>query len=88
MHNTELAGRSQAFSSWYSDGIVWWDFADPARPVQRGQFVPPTTADPTGSLPTAPIVWGVFVDRARDLILASDMNSGLWIVRPVGLPDL
>jgi hypothetical protein len=47
-----------------------------------GQFVPPAAADPTGTFPTVPIVWGVYLDRARGLVLASDINSGLWILRP------
>ena len=83
VHNTEVSGTN-AFSSWYSDGIVWWSFADLENPVQRGQFVPPATEDPTGANPTAPVVWGVYLDRERNLVLVSDMNSGLWIVRPTG----
>jgi len=88
VHNTEVARGSQAFSSWYSDGIVWWDFTDPRHPVRRGQFVPPGAEDETGYFPPVPIVWGVAIDRDRDLVLASDINSGLWILRPVGAGDL
>jgi hypothetical protein len=47
--------------------------------------VPPGTEDPTGTFPPIPIVWGVYLDGHRNLVLASDMNSGLWILRPVGL---
>jgi hypothetical protein len=85
VHNTEVAKGTQAFSSWYTDGIVWWDYADPAHPVQRGQFVPPGAEDPEGIFPPIPIVWGVYLDRDRNLVLASDINSGLWILRPIGL---
>jgi len=85
VHNTEIAKGTQAFSSWYTDGIVWWDFHDPAHPTQRGQWVPPAAADPTEIFPAVPIVWGVYLDRQRNLVLASDINSGLWILRPIGL---
>lgn len=87
IHNTERAGvrRSQLFSSWYSDGIVWWSVANRRDPVRKGQFVPPPTEDPTGTFPPVPLVWGVFADRTRNLIYASDINSGLWILRPEGL---
>ncbi|MFC5175145.1 LVIVD repeat-containing protein [Nocardioides taihuensis] len=85
VHNTEVAKGSQAFSSWYSDGIVWWDYRHPSDPVMRGQFVPPAAEDETGTFPTVAIVWGVFLDRQRNLVLASDMNSGLWILRPRAL---
>jgi len=87
IHNTENAGtrRAQLFSSWYSDGVVWWSIANRRDPVKRGQFVPPPTEDPTGTFPPVPLVWGVFADRTRNLIYASDINSGLWILRPTGL---
>ena len=44
----------------------------------RGQFVPPQAA-----------VWGVAIDRQTRMIYASDIGSGLWVVRPTGraLPD-
>jgi hypothetical protein len=78
-HNTEVALGDQLFSSWYSDGIVWWTMDAHGVSRQRGQFVPPPNGD------TPPEVWGVAVDHAHDLVLASDLSSGLWIVRPRGL---
>jgi hypothetical protein len=42
--------------------------------TQLGQFQP-EGAD----------VWGVYPDPAHKLVLASDIGSGLWIVRPKGL---
>jgi hypothetical protein len=81
-HNTEVSHGDQLFSSWYSDGVVWWTMNDQGVSRQLGQFVPP----PTGKTP--PLVWGVAVDAANDLILASDIRSGLWIVRPQGMKDL
>ncbi len=84
VHNTEVGRGSQAFSSWYSDGIVWWSFANPRAPRMLGQFVPPATADPQGNFPAVPLVWGVRVEKKRNVVLASDINSGLWLVRPKG----
>lgn len=57
VHNTEIPKGSQAFSSWYPDGTVWWDFHDPTHRTPRGQWVPPATEDPTGTVPAIPIVW-------------------------------
>ncbi len=87
VHNTERAGSrpAQMFSAWYSDGIVWWSLAHKRNPAKKGQFVPPPTEDPTGFFPPVPIVWGVYPDRSSNLIFASDINSGLWILRPTGL---
>ena len=57
----------------------WWgrQHARPVRPTRRPR--------PQGVFPTIPIVWGVYPDRVSDLILASDINSGLWILQPIGL---
>jgi hypothetical protein len=82
VHNTEVALGRQLFSSWYSDGIVWWAMNDDGASHQRGQFVPPASEE-FGM----PLVWGVHIDSAHDLILASDFGSGLWIVRPKGLKN-
>lgn len=87
VHNTEVVNDDQVFASWYSDGIRWIDLSDPADPTEVGYFVPPTTEDPHGQFPTAPLVWGVWPDPARNVILASDINSGLWILQPTGLGD-
>jgi hypothetical protein len=47
---------------------------------QLGQFIPPPS-ERFG----VPLVWGVYVDSVHDLILASDMGSGLWLVWPKAL---
>jgi hypothetical protein len=76
-HNTEVVRNNQFFSSWYSDGIVWWTMNGQGVSHQRGQFVPPTQNGPA-------FVWGVFPVHGRNLVLASDIDTGLWIVRPQG----
>ena len=75
IHNTEVFGN-RAYSSWYSHGIVALDISDPAAPSLVGQFVP--RADRYA------YVWGVAIDPDTGLIYASDISSGLWIVRPTG----
>lgn len=80
VHNTEVTLRRQLFSSWYSDGIVWWTMDQSGSSRQLGQFIPPPS-ERFG----VPLVWGVYVDSVHDLILASDMGSGLWLVRPKAL---
>lgn len=78
MHNVVVRG-STAYVSWYSDGMVLYDISQPAAPRQIAQFVPPAAEDPFGVLPTAPEMWGVHLHRS--LVLGSDMNSGLWILK-------
>ena len=84
IHNTEVL-RNRAYSSWYSNGIVALDITHPKHPFRVGQFVPPPSdafEDFFG--PPFPMVWGVAIDPATRIIYASDMRSGLWIVRPTG----
>jgi hypothetical protein len=78
IHNTDVSG-DRAYVSWYSNGIVALDLsplngATPSDPVQVGQFIP-------GGFPE---VWGVMVRPGDGTIFASDMGSGLWIIRPTG----
>jgi hypothetical protein len=84
VHNTEVAGR-RAYSSWYAHGVVALDISDPAKPVRLGRFARPSGAR-SGVFGEArfPQVWGVAIDRARGLVYASDMRSGLWILKPTG----
>jgi len=88
IHNPLLVGNT-LFISWYTDGIRVVDASDPRRPREVGHFVPPATANPIrpsqrGVLTNTTQVWGVAYDESRDLVFASDMNSGLWILRRTG----
>jgi hypothetical protein len=84
VHNTEALG-SRAYSSWYSNGIVAIDLSTPTKPVRVGQFVPDTSARHANALGVGPAeVWGVAIDPETGIIYASDMRTGLWIVRPTG----
>ena len=85
IHNTEV-WSDRSFSSWYSHGIVALDLSDPTQPRLVGQFAPSGKLGREGPFLSdqVPYVWGVALDRARGLVFASDMRSGLWILRPTG----
>jgi hypothetical protein len=88
VHDPKVHG-GRAYFSWYSEGIVVADISQPAAPRIIGHFVPPPTADPMGFFgpfflgrednPAFPFVWGVFPHR--NYVLASDINSGLWVLK-------
>ncbi len=85
IHNALVVG-TDVYISWYSDGVRVLDATDPAHPTEVAYFVPPAGQNPVkpaqrGVLSQMPQVWGVVVDEATGLIYASDMNSGLWILR-------
>jgi hypothetical protein len=84
IHNTEVRG-SRAYSAWYSAGIIALDVSNPASPAMVGQVVPETSNRHANSLGPGPaLVWGVAIDAETGIIYASEMRTGLWIVRPLG----
>ncbi|HSE81007.1 MAG TPA: hypothetical protein VLA87_04820 [Gaiellaceae bacterium] len=85
IHNPMLMG-TDVYISWYSDGVRVVDASDPTNPEEVAFFVPPAGQNPVkpsqrSTLSQTPQVWGVFVDEATGLVYASDMNTGLWILR-------
>lgn len=84
IHDTETL-RQRGYSAWYSNGIVALDLTSPTAPRMVGQFVPDSSKRNANSLGTGPAeVWGVAIDPATGVVYASDMRTGLWIVRPTG----
>jgi hypothetical protein len=83
VHDPKVLG-DHAFFSWYRHGIVVADISRPARPRVVARFVPAATPDPQGDTcgngsGSCPFVWGVY--PTKKYVLASDMNSGLWVLR-------
>ena len=79
VHDPKVRGNT-AYLSWYAEGVVVLDISDPASPTKLAQFVPEPAADPNGVFfPGEEFanVWGT--DLHRGTVLASDINSGLWI---------
>ncbi len=83
VHDPKIRGRL-AYFSWYSEGVVVLKISQPENPELVAQFIPEPAADPRGFFGPPevefPFVWGVFPYRER-LVLASDINSGLWIFK-------
>ncbi|MGH9198203.1 MAG: hypothetical protein ACRD1T_21030, partial [Acidimicrobiia bacterium] len=70
----------------YTDGVRVIDTSNPAVPREVAFFVPPAGKNPVkpsqrNTLSNTTQVWGVVVDSDTGLVYASDMNTGLWILR-------
>ncbi|MBW3657705.1 MAG: hypothetical protein KY457_03640 [Actinobacteria bacterium] len=97
MHNIVMgpagtAWADTAFISWYSDGMIALDASDPTDLAWVGQWVGcygQGTCDPTvdsngNAQSAATNLWGVYptVIDGEVLILGSDRNNGLVVLRP------
>jgi hypothetical protein len=87
VHNAEVVGRDQVFLSWYSDGVRWVDIGKPQKPKELASWVPRARRDPHGFFPKEALIWGVYPMPDSEVVLASDINSGLWILKARGLRD-
>src|SRR6266566_7445412 len=85
IHNPLVVG-TDVYLSWYTDGVRVVDTKDPRNPTEVAYFVPPAAQNPIkpaqrNTLTNTTQVWGVAYEPSTKLVYASDMNSGLWILR-------
>jgi hypothetical protein len=79
VHHAVGGSGSTAFVAGHSNGVRAIDLSSP-DPIEIASFVPPDTVDPTGSIPAKANVVGIDVAE-NGTIVASDMNSGLYVLR-------
>ncbi len=71
IHNplTDDRDQNRAFLAWYSDGVRLVDVSDAAHPTELASWVPPHGG----------MIWNV--SFMGDLLLAGDINNGLFVLR-------
>lgn len=79
----DQGNRVLAYFSWYANGVLVVDVTDPYNPVEIARY------NPTGikfEEQNAGIqdVWGIFKEKNRPWIYASDRNGGLYILKLLG----
>lgn len=77
-HNLDIRG-DKLYVSWYADGIRVIDLEDPAEPEEIAYYVPESMPDPYGVAPPGVQMWGIYLHRS--LVLGSDINGGLHVLR-------
>ncbi|MFK7981479.1 MAG: choice-of-anchor B family protein [Saprospiraceae bacterium] len=78
-HNPFIIGNKYAVVSYYHDGVQIYNIEDPANPVRAGYYdTYPTNTNYNGSSGS----WGVFPFFPSGNIIASDINNGLFVVKP------
>ena len=81
VHDPKVDGKLGYFS-WYAYGVLLFDLSHPSRPRFLTRFRPPSERDEHGLLcpgQACTADWSA-VPRPH-YVLASDLNSGLWILR-------
>jgi hypothetical protein len=79
VHHAVGGSGSTAFVAGHSNGVRAIDLSTP-DPTEIASFVPPDTVDPTASIPAKANVVGIDVAE-NGSVVASDMNSGLYVLR-------
>jgi len=82
VHNV-IVEKDKAYFSWYSNGVLTVDISDPYNPVEVGRWhqAGPEWEEANGGIQD---VWGIFKERGRPWIYASDRNGGLYILQERG----
>lgn len=80
-HNPYIIGNNDLFMAYYQDGLQVYSIKDPANPVRNGYFDTDTLNNASNNYPDAYHgCWGAYVDFGANLILASDMQNGLYVL--------
>ncbi len=61
--------QNRAYLAWYADGVRIIDVADASHPLEVASWIPPHDGQ----------IWNVAF--MGDLLLAADVNNGLFILR-------
>lgn len=79
-HNPFIRGQ-YAVVSYYHDGVQVFDLSEPAQPIQMAYYdTYPQNTDYQGYEGC----WGVYPFLPSELILASDITNGLFVLQPQG----
>jgi choice-of-anchor B domain-containing protein len=69
---------------YYQDGVQIFDITNPANPVRTGYIDTNPNNCPTCPNPNYSGCWGAYVDLPSGIILASDMQNGLFVLDATG----
>jgi choice-of-anchor B domain-containing protein len=80
-HNIYAVGPNYAVTSWYTDGVLITDMTRPDNIVKVASFDTYLPAGPeTGTWFLG--CWGVYPYLKSGNIIASDMSTGFWLIKP------
>ncbi len=78
-HNPFIIGNDYVVISYYHEGVQIYDISDPTNPVKAGYYdTQPNNTNYSGYQGS----WGVYPFFPSKNIIASDINNGLFVIRP------
>lgn len=82
VHNV-VVEKDKAYLSWYSDGVLILDISDPSDPVEVARYnrTGEEFEEANGGIQD---VWGIWKERGRPWLYASDRNGGLYVLKEYG----
>lgn len=85
-HNVFIppGSNSRVVIAYYQDGVQVFDISNPSNVTRTGFFDTAPLDCPGCPNPNYSGCWGVYIDLPSGLILASDMQDGLFILKSVG----
>jgi choice-of-anchor B domain-containing protein len=83
-HNPYIIGNNRAVIAYYQDGVQIYNIGNPALPVKTGYFDTDTTDGANNNYNISGSAyrgcWGAYVHLPSGIILASDMQNGLFVL--------
>jgi choice-of-anchor B domain-containing protein len=80
-HNPYIIGNNTLVCAYYQDGVQIFDISNPSNAVRTGYFDTDTLNNLSNGYPDPYHgCWGAYTDLPSGLLLASDMQNGLYIL--------
>lgn len=85
-HNVYIpnGSNSRVVVAYYQDGVQIFDISNPSNVTRTGFFDTAPLDCPTCNTPDFSGCWGAYIDLPSGIILASDMQDGLFVLENTG----
>ncbi|MCC7302298.1 MAG: choice-of-anchor B family protein [Bacteroidia bacterium] len=79
-HNPFVVNNNRVVIAYYQDGVQIFDISNPSNPVRTGYYDTNPTNCPSCPNPNYSGCWGAYVDLPSGIVIASDMQNGLFVL--------
>ncbi len=79
-HNPHVVNNTRAVVAYYQDGVQIFDISNPSNVIRSGYYDTNPTDCPSCPNPNYSGCWGAYTELPSGIILASDMQNGLFVL--------